>query len=70
MIKFKNKVDRAVETLMGYCSKVTDCDKCRFFKATDYDVCPFTQDIPCDWGMQKSIIFDRNMERRMNCETD
>ena len=51
MMKRKVPVDRAIDTLRGYCSKVPTCGKCRF--STDGQ-CPFMQETPpCDWEMDK-----------------
>ncbi len=50
MKKYRTPVDRAIDTLRGYCSKVPRCEKCRF--VTPDGGCPFNQEIPpCDWSM-------------------
>ena len=51
MKKCKTPVDRAIDILRGYCSKVPACGKCRF--STDGQ-CPFMQETPpFDWEMDK-----------------
>lgn len=50
--KIKNdRVDKAVETLKGYCSKHSMCDEtCRFYDKTRSD-CVFEKGVlPCDWS--------------------
>lgn len=50
MMKIKAPVDRAIDILRGYCSKVAYCEKCRF--VTPDGDCPFKQETPpCDWSM-------------------
>ena len=51
MKKYKTPVDRAIDILRGYCSKVPTCGQCRF--RTDGQ-CPFMQGTPpCAWEMDK-----------------
>lgn len=46
----KHRVDRAIERIKGYCSKVITCSQCRYVDE-DGD-CPFAKSIiPCDWKM-------------------
>lgn len=47
----KNRVDRAIEIISGYCSKVIKCDECRY--GTINGECALMQCIPCDWGAEK-----------------
>lgn len=49
--KGKDKIDKAVDTLRGYCAKVNHCDNCRYRQDTDGS-CPFMVETPpCDWSM-------------------
>lgn len=51
--RMKDRIDRAVDTIRGYCAKVTHCDNCRFRQGTDGS-CPFmVETTPCDWDMDK-----------------
>ncbi|WP_304965984.1 hypothetical protein [uncultured Oscillibacter sp.] len=50
MMKRKDRIDRAVETIRGYCGKVKHCDDCRFI--SEDGNCLFMDDTPpCDWKM-------------------
>jgi hypothetical protein len=50
MFGFKDRIDRAVGTLRGYCAKVKNCNKCRF--VTQGGECPFMLETPpCDFDM-------------------
>lgn len=45
----RNRVDKAIATIRGYCDKVVLCDKCRYSMDGG---CPFTDScIPSDWKM-------------------
>lgn len=49
-MKRKDRIDRAVETIRGYCGKVKHCDDCRFI--SEDGNCLFMDDTqPCDWKM-------------------
>lgn len=51
--RMKDRIDKAVDTIRGYCAKVTNCDKCRYRQGTDGS-CPFMKETPpCDWCMDK-----------------
>lgn len=45
----KDRIDRAVNTIRGYCVKV-DCGNCRYGKDGD---CPLQAQAPCDWDPEK-----------------
>lgn len=47
----KDRVDKAVETIKGYCNKHSCCEnRCRFFDKEEYE-CVFEKGkIPCDWS--------------------
>lgn len=48
-MKYKDRVDKAVEIIKGYCLKHTNCEKCRFRGENGY--CMFEGgDVPCDWS--------------------
>lgn len=48
----KDRVDKAVETLKGYCNKHSDCDeRCRLYDKEN-KVCMLEKGIlPCDWSV-------------------
>lgn len=46
----KDRIDKAVETLKGYCDKHTECRNCRFSDEKGY--CNFEKGkIPSDWSV-------------------
>ncbi len=50
MRNFKDRIDKAVDTIRGYCAKVKNCNKCRF--VTPDGQCPFMLETPpCDFDM-------------------
>ena len=53
----KNRIDRAVATLRGYCRKV-NCKNCRY--RTKDNVCHLLGDSPCEWDPER---WQRERER-------
>lgn len=52
MKRKRDKVDKAIKTIRGYCGKVKRCERCRF-RCSDGD-CLFMKEFPpCDWSMDK-----------------
>lgn len=51
----KDRVDKAVETLKGYCTKHSDCyHDCRFYDKEE-DECMFEKSkLPCDWSVNNA----------------
>ncbi len=45
----KDRIDKAVATIRGYCVKV-DYGNCRYSKDRD---CPLQTQAPCDWDPEK-----------------
>lgn len=48
----KNRVDKAIAVIRGYCDKMTSCDKCRYQTDSSQE-CPFTSFVPCNWEMDE-----------------
>lgn len=49
----KDRIDRAVDTIRGYCAKVKYCGDCRFMSKDKN--CLFMNDTPpCDWRIDKT----------------
>ena len=46
----KDRIDKAVATLRGYCCKV-NCGNCRY--RTKDNGCPFQDEAPCDWDPER-----------------
>ena len=42
----KDRIDRAFETLKGYCSKRAFCDRCRY---DNKGQCALNEDVPVGW---------------------
>lgn len=52
--KRKNRVEKAVDILTGYCDKHSDCSYCRFHNKQDLE-CLFLKGFaPCDWQRARS----------------
>lgn len=52
MKKEKDKIDKAVDIIRGYCAKVPHCENCRYIIGDGS--CPFMQETPpCDWDMDE-----------------
>lgn len=46
----KDRIDKAVETIKGYCTKHSTCTNCRF-RIKGSGVCVFEKgEIPCEWS--------------------
>ena len=43
----KTKVEKAIDTIKGFCGKHDTCDRCRY--RTETDGCMFREDIPYYW---------------------
>ena len=50
-----DRVDKALETLKGYCSKHSDCyHSCRFYDKEESE-CVFEKGkLPCDWSVNNA----------------
>jgi hypothetical protein len=47
----EDRIDKAVETIKGYCTKHFNCETCRFYEKESYD-CVLSKNIPpCDWSV-------------------
>ncbi len=46
----KDRIDKAVGIIRGYCVKVPHCDVCRYTKTGE---CPLQSQAPCDWDPEK-----------------
>lgn len=48
----KDRVDKAVEIIKGYCTKHFDCETCRFYEKEKCDcVISKNNTPPCDWSV-------------------
>lgn len=43
----KTKVEKAIDTIKGFCGKHDNCDRCRY--RTEAGGCMFREDIPYYW---------------------